>query len=103
MDFNQIAGEAVALVGLATLVMAAVQLGKKVNIVKDGDAAKWAGGLNVAVMCGVAVATTVFNVDLESEAAEQVLGVLRLLGDLVLVVLGPTATFNLMRAARFRR
>lgn len=103
MDFNQLSQEAMALVGLVTLVAAMVQLGKKAGVVKDGDAAKWGSGISTLAMCGLAIATVVFGVDLESEAAEQVLSALRLVGDLVLVVLGPTAAFNMARAIRFRR
>ncbi len=98
-ELPQIAAEIVGALGLGVLVMAVVQVLKRLGVIPDGWGGSMAAILNIVILLVLTVGVEVFKVDLEGEQAVAVLGVLKLIGELMLAVLTSVTTFGKARAA----
>ena len=98
-ELGQIAAEVMATLGLAVLVTALVQLGKRFKIIPDSFAGSAATILNIVGFLVLTFVVQVFGFDLEGDAAQSIFGSLRLLGELIISVLGSPLVYDGMKKA----
>jgi len=75
MDFSVLLSTFLALVGFAAFVSALINVGKTFGIVKDGDAATWSAGLNLAGLAALLI-INIFWPDINIKFIDDQLGAL---------------------------
>lgn len=86
-----------AALGILPLVPIAVELLKRVGVIRDGMAAVWSTAFSVALFFLLFI-LGVFGIDVSGDAAQDAYGILIQLGTLVLMIFGSPAMYKLARA-----
>ncbi|MFA5035712.1 MAG: hypothetical protein WC479_00855 [Candidatus Izemoplasmatales bacterium] len=81
--FNEIVVEVIALAGFAALVALLVNVGKLIGFIKDGDAVKWSGGLNLLGILALFI-TRLFLPTFDVSGIDQTLLTIATIGTYVL-------------------
>jgi len=92
-------GEYVAAVGVGAVIMVVIEILKRVGVVPDGQAGKWAGIANVVAFAALYI-LNVFEFNVMGELPQQVLGILEQVGKLILMLLSAIGSFKAARSAR---
>ncbi len=81
--FNEIVVEVLALAGFAALIALLVNVGKLIGFIKDGDAVKWSGGLNLLGILALFV-TRLFLPTFDVSGIDQTLLTIATVGSYIL-------------------
>ena len=88
----------VASVGIGAVIMVAIEILKRLNVVPDGQAGRWATIANVIAFAGLVVAG-VFGVDYSGDQARAILDLLERVGQAALMIISSPLLFRFLREA----
>jgi len=86
----------VAMLGVGSVILVVVEILKRLKVLPDGTAGRWATLANIVAFAGLAVAG-VFGVDFGSDYIQNILDLLQRVGQAVLTILSSPLLFRLLR------
>lgn len=86
----------VAALGVGSVILVAVEILKRLKVLPDGAAGRWATLANIVAFAGLAVAG-VFGVDFGNDNIQNILNLLERVGQAVITIISSPLLFRLLR------
>lgn len=86
----------IATLGVGSVILVAVEILKRLKVLPDGAAGRWATLANIVAFAGLAVAG-VFGVDFGSDNIQNILDLLERVGQAVLTIISSPLLFRFLR------